>query len=118
MGPITSKIEWKEIVKIQYDAMQRSSALYVAILAAIAVFAKEFSLSSFGTIALVITFFLVLLQNLGVLYLTNVQRQASWKGGNNQRLNEKENRVRKAVLVIAALATLSIITTTTLVLLS
>lgn len=110
------RIEWKEIVKIQYDAMQRSSAFYVAILAAVAVFAKEFSLSRYGVVSLVVTFLFVLLQNFAVLYLTNVQRQASWESGTDKELNEKENRVRKVVLSVSAITTLSIVATVALVL--
>jgi len=110
------RIEWKEVVKIQYDAMQRSSTLYVAILAAIAIFAKEFSLTCYGKLSLIFTFLFVLFQNLAVLYLTNVQRQASWESGANEGLNEKENRVRMAVLLLSTFATLSIIVTIALVL--
>ncbi len=112
------RIAWEEVVKIQYDAMQRSSALYVAILAAIAVFAKDLSLSCYEITLLVVTFLFVLLQNFAVLCLTNVQRQASWKDGTDSKLNEKENKVRKSVLLFSGLATLSIFITIALILFS
>jgi len=111
-------MKWEEIVKIQYDAMQRSSVVYIAILSALAAFSKQLSLNYYSKTSLAIAFLLVLLQNFSVLYLTNVQRQASWENGNNSQLNKKENKTRKAVLWFSGLATLSIILTISLIVFS
>lgn len=111
-------MKWEEIVKIQYDAMQRSSVVYIAILSALATFSKQLSLNCYSKASLVIAFLLVLSQSFSVLYLTNVQRQASWENGSNGRLNEKENKTRKAVLWLSGLATLSIILTISLIIFS
>ena len=111
-------MKWEEIVKIQYDAMLRSSVIYVTILSAIIAFAKQLSLSCYSKTSLVVAFLLVLLQSFAVLYLTNVQRQASWEDGVNAELNNKENVIRKAVLWLSFLTTLSIIITIALILFS
>lgn len=102
-------MKWEDIVKIQYDAMQRSSVVYIAILSALAAFSKQLSLNCYSKTFLVVSFLFVLLQSFAVLYLTNVQRQVSWENGNNLELNLKENKVRKAVLWFSGLATFSIV---------
>lgn len=58
-----------------------------------------------------VAFMLVLVQAFTVLYLTNVQREASWEGGSKYELNKRENRVRLTVLVVSGLATLSLMLT-------
>jgi len=116
MNENSKKIKWEDIVKIQYDALLRSSVIYVTILSAVAVLAKQLCLSNYAKLALFAAFVFVLLQVLAVLYLTNIQRHASWEDGNDNLLNERENRVRAIVLWLSSLTTVSIIVTVALVL--
>jgi len=111
-------MEWQEIVKIQYDAMQRSSVIYIAILSALAAFSKQLSLNCYSKISLAFAFLFVLLQSFSVLYLTNVQRQASWRNGSDEQLNKKENKTRNAVLWLSGLATLSTMITISFIIFS
>ena len=107
-------MKWEKIVEIQYDAMQRTSTLFIAILGAIVVFIDRANFSQIVNIALVFSFFLVISQNIAVLYLTNVQRTASWRREHNEnptRENLKENLVRICVLALSSLSAISIIVT-------
>lgn len=115
-------MKWEEIVKIQYNAMQKTSVFYIAILSAIAAFSKQLSLNCYTKTTLAFGFLFVLLQNFAVSYLINVQRQASWAKENGSAdqtyLNNKENDTRKTVLWLSGLATFFIIITITLILFS
>lgn len=93
-------MEWKEIVKIQYDVMLKSSTAYVAILSAIIVFAERLSLGAPTKILLIFAILSALAENVAVLYLTNVHRQGLWLGGGNTKLNNQENKARKIVLLL------------------
>lgn len=114
-------MEWEEIVKIQYTAMQKTSVFYIAILSAIAAFSKQLSLSCYTKTTLVFGFLFVLLQNFAVLYLINVHRKAAWakkNNGANTNLDNKENEIRNCVLWLSGLATFFIIITIALILFS
>lgn len=104
-------MQWEKIVEIQYDAIQRSSIVYIAILSVIAAFSKQLSLSQNTKILLGLSFFFVLLQSLGVLFLINTQRKGSWKSENGQdprKENLREVFIRNTILFLSVLATLSI----------
>jgi len=108
-------MKWEEIVKIQYDAMKRSSLIYIAILSAIAAFQKNFELSEYTKAVLFISFALVLLQSIAILYLTNIQRQISWTkdmgGDDDLNKNKQENDVRRLVFILSVLTTIFVLLT-------
>jgi len=111
-------MNWEKIVEIQYEAMQRSSAIYIAILAAIAAFSRNLSLNYYIKISLILAFLFVLLQSLSILFLTNIQRKASWKNKQSQdptKENLWENRIRGIVLYFSIFATASIFLTIALI---
>lgn len=109
--------KWEKIVEIQYDAMQRLSALYIAIISAIVVFLEK-PFSNYYKFFLIFSFCFVLLQSLAVLCLTHIQRKASWKsehGEDAKKENHLENIIRKFVLSLSFIAMIFIFVTIALI---
>jgi hypothetical protein len=109
-------MKWEDIVKIQYDAMQRSSVIYILILSAIAALSNQLILRTLSKIFIIISIGFVLTQNIYTLFLTDTQRQSSWRTEHkidSDELNKKENRLRKTILYLSIFTTVSILATIT-----
>jgi phosphoglycerol transferase MdoB-like AlkP superfamily enzyme len=101
-------IDWKKVVEIQYNGLHRNVSLYITILAALFGFIAtlKIPLHLCSTLIIVAAFVLVLIQSFAIVWLTNIQREASWEDANNLDLNNRETQTRIATLTISAASTL------------